>query len=403
MQKLKKTNRLLNVNYAIRGPILEEANRMQERGEKILKLNIGNPAPFGFAPEPELLEKCKQALTSSLGYSESKGVRATREAIVDYCRYKGIERVNVNDIFTGNGVSELIVMTMQAFLNRGDEVLVPSPDYPLWSSAVCLCGGVPVYYRCDEQADWAPDLESMRRSISSRTRGIVLINPNNPTGAVYPKEVLTEIAQIARENHLVVFADEIYDRLLYDDVEHTSFASVAPDLLTVTYNGLSKSHLVTGFRAGWMCLCGDTEGAEEFRDGLNTLASMRLCSNVPAQSIVPFALSERQVGPLYYPGGRMYEQREFIYNALNSIPGISVVKPKGTFYIFPRLDRERFGITDDEQFARDLLVQKKVLVVQGTGFHWEEPDHFRIAFLPEVEDLRHGMEELADFLSAYHQ
>lgn len=404
MQQLKKSNRLQNVNYEIRGPVLEEADRMAAAGEKILKLNIGNPAPFGFKPDEQLMQIMREQLLTSQGYSESKGIRVAREAIAEYCAYKGIEGVTADDIFTGNGVSEMIIMTMQAFLNHGDEILVPAPDYPLWSSAVCLCGGTPVYYPCDEQADWAPDLDAMRRCITPRTRGIVIINPNNPTGAVYSKEILLGIVQIAREHNLVIFSDEIYDRLLMDGVEHTSIASLAPDLFTATYNGLSKSHLVTGFRCGWMCLCGNKSGIENFREGLNTLASLRLCSNVPAQSIVPFALSQRdKVDPLYQPGGRVYEQREFIVNALNSIPGVSAVKPQATFYIFPRLDTKKFGITDDKKFAVDLLRQKKILIVPGTGFHWDTPDHFRIVYLPKMQELETGMQELADFLSSYRQ
>ncbi len=403
MKTYSKSTKLNNVCYDIRGPVMDEANRMIAHGEKILKLNIGNPAPFGFTCPDYIMNEMTENLKNAEGYSDSKGIDEARQAIADYCAYKGIEGVQHGDIYTGNGVSELIVMVMQGLLNNGDEVLVPAPDYPLWTASVTLAGGTAVHYICDEQSEWYPDVEDMRKKITDKTKAIVIINPNNPTGAVYPREVLEQIAQLARENELILFSDEIYDRLLMDGVTHTSIASLAPDVFTVTFNGLSKSHRVAGFRCGWMTLCGDKSRVKGYIEGLNMLSSMRLCSNVPSQYIIKKALAELdKPDPLLLPGGRIYEQREFIYNALNSIDGISAVKPKAAFYIFPKIDAERFGITDDEQFVLDLLRQRKIMLVHGGGFHWEKPDHFRIVYLPEISTLKKATDEMADFLKDYH-
>ena len=400
MREFTKSRKLDYVCYDIRGPVLDEANRMEAEGQKILKLNIGNPAPFDFDAPQEIIDD----MAYQQGYSDSKGIFSARKAIMQYCQIKKIPNVGINDIYIGNGVSEMIVMCMQGLLDNGDEILVPSPDYPLWTAAVTLAGGTAVHYICDEQADWYPDMDDIRSKVTDRTKGIVVINPNNPTGALYPKEVLEEIVEIARQNHLIIFADEIYDRLLMDGLVHTAIASLAPDLFTVSLNGLSKSHRVAGFRVGWMCLGGPKEGAKGYIEGLNMLSSMRLCSNVPAQYIIQTALGGYQsVDELLLPGGRIYDQREFIYKALNDIPGISAKKPKAAFYIFPKIDTERYGIHDDEQFALDLLREKKILIVQGSGFHWEHPDHFRVVYLPNVLDLERAMEGLADFLSTYHQ
>ncbi len=404
MREFTKSRKLDYVCYDIRGPVLDEANRMEAEGQKILKLNIGNPAPFDFDAPQEIIDDMAYHLRKAQGYSDSKGIFSARKAIMQYCQIKKIPNVGINDIYIGNGVSEMIVMCMQGLLDNGDEILVPSPDYPLWTAAVTLAGGTAVHYICDEQADWYPDMDDIRSKVTDRTKGIVVINPNNPTGALYPKEVLEEIVEIARQNHLIIFADEIYDRLLMDGLVHTAIASLAPDLFTVSLNGLSKSHRVAGFRVGWMCLGGPKEGAKGYIEGLNMLSSMRLCSNVPAQYIIQTALGGYQsVDELLLPGGRIYDQREFIYKALNDIPGISTKKPKAAFYIFPRIDTERYGIHDDEQFALDLLREKKILIVQGSGFHWEHPDHFRVVYLPNVLDLERAMEGLADFLSTYHQ
>ena len=404
MREFTKSRKLDYVCYDIRGPVLDEANRMEAEGQKILKLNIGNPAPFDFDAPQEIIDDMAYHLRKAQGYSDSKGIFAARKAIMQYCQIKKIPNVGINDIYIGNGVSEMIVMCMQGLLDNGDEILVPSPDYPLWTAAVTLAGGTAVHYICDEQADWYPDMDDIRSKVTDRTKGIVVINPDNPTGALYPKEVLEEIVEIARQNHLIIFADEIYDRLLMDGLVHTAIASLAPDLFTVSLNGLSKSHRVAGFRVGWMCLGGPKEGAKGYIEGLNMLSSMRLCSNVPAQYIIQTALGGYQsVDELLLPGGRIYDQREFIYKALNDIPGISAKKPKAAFYIFPKIDTERYGIHDDEQFALDLLREKKILIVQGSGFHWEHPDHFRVVYLPNVLDLERAMEGLADFLSTYHQ
>ena len=404
MRKFEKSTKLDNVCYDIRGPVMDEANRMIAEGVNVLKLNIGNPAPHGFHAPDEVIKDMAYNLRDTEGYSDSKGLFSARRAIMQYCQLKHIPNVGIDDIYTGNGVSELITMSMQGLLNPGDEILVPMPDYPLWTASVTLAGGTAVHYLCDEQADWYPDIDDMRSKITPNTKGIVVINPNNPTGALYPKAVLEEIVQLARENDLILFADEIYDRLVMDGEEHVALASLAPDLLTISFNGLSKSHRVAGYRIGWMCLCGNKSNAKGYIEGLNLLSSMRLCSNVPAQSIVQTSLGGTQSSDeLLLPGGRIYEQREFIYNALKDIPGVSVVKPKAAFYIFPKLDSEKFHITDDEQFALDLLRRKKILITCGTGFNWKDPDHFRIVYLPNLEILKKATTELADFLSTYHQ
>ncbi|HJD27988.1 MAG TPA: aminotransferase class I/II-fold pyridoxal phosphate-dependent enzyme [Candidatus Blautia avicola] len=404
MSTFRKSSKLDDVCYDVRGPVLDEANRMQESGIDVLKLNIGNPAPFGFSAPEEVILDMIYNLRESQGYSDSKGIFSARKAIMQYCQLKNIPDVTINDIYTGNGVSELISILTLALLNDGDEILVPSPDYPLWTGCVSLAGGKPVHYICDEESDWYPDLEDMKSKITDKTKAIVIINPNNPTGAVYPEEILRKIADIAREHDLMIFSDEIYDRLVMDGIKHTSIASLAPDLFCITLNGLSKSHMVAGFRVGWMVLSGAKDKARDYIEGLNMLSNMRLCSNVPAQSIVQTALGGYQsVNEYLVPGGRIYEQREYIYKAINDIPGLSAVKPKAAFYIFPKIDVKKFHIYDDEKFALDFLREKKVLVTHGKGFNWDKPDHFRIVYLPRVEELKTATEKLADFLKTYHQ
>ncbi len=404
MRTFEKSHKLDNVSYDIRGPVMDEANRMEAMGMRILKLNIGNPAPFRFTAPDEMIRDMIYNLRDTEGYSDSKGMFSARKAIMQYCQLKNIPNVDIGDIYTGNGVSELITMSMQGLLNNGDEVLVPMPDYPLWTASVTLAGGTAVHYMCDEQADWYPDIDDIKSKITSRTKGIVVINPNNPTGALYPKELLEEIVEVARQNELIIFADEIYDRLVMDGLKHVALGSLCPDLLCVNLNGLSKSHRVAGWRIGWMALSGDKSKAKGYIEGLNMLSSMRLCSNVPGQSIIQTAIGGIQTSDEYImPGGRIYEQREVIYNALNEIPGVSVVKPKAAFYIFPKLDIKKYNITDDEQFALDFLKKKKILISHGRGFHWNKPDHFRIVYLPEPEQLEFACSELADFLSKYHQ
>ena len=404
MRTFDKSSKLNDVCYDIRGPVMDEASHMEQEGMNILKLNIGNPAPYHlFAPD-EIIVDMIYNLRDTQGYSESKGLFNARKAIMQYCQIKKIPNVGINDIYTGNGASELITMSLQGLLENGDEILVPAPDYPLWTASVTLAGGKAVHYRCDEQSDWYPDIADMRSKVTDRTKGIVVINPNNPTGALYPREVLEQIVQVARENDLILFADEIYDRLVMDDLEHVALGSLAPDLLCVNINGLSKSHRVAGFRCGWMCLSGDKSRAQGYIAGLNLLSSMRLCSNVPGQSIIQTALGGYQsANELLVPGGRIYEQREYIYNALNDIPGISAVKPKAAFYIFPKMDVKKFNILDDEKFALDLLKEKRILITHGRGFHWDEPDHFRIVYLPEMERLQKAVTKLTDFFSHYTQ
>ena len=400
----KKSSKLNNVLYDVRGPVVDEAERMESSGVQILKLNIGNPAPFGFRTPDEVIYDMRQQLTECEGYSPAKGLFAARKAIMQYAQLKNIPNVTIEDIYTGNGVSELINLSMSALLDDGDEILIPSPDYPLWTACATLAGGKAVHYLCDEQSDWYPDLADIRKKITRRTKAIVIINPNNPTGALYPKEVLEGIVEIARQHHLIIFSDEIYDRLVMDDGEHISIASLAPDLFCVTFSGLSKSHMIAGFRIGWMILSGNKAIAQDYIEGIRMLSNMRLCSNVPAQSIVQTALGGYQsVSNYLTPGGRIYEQRECIYQALKDIPGLSVVKPKAAFYMFPKLDVKKFHITNDEQFALDLLRDKKILLIHGGGFHWEQPDHFRVVYLPRIEVLKESADKIADFLSYYQQ
>ena len=402
MRTFEKSRKLDNVCYDVRGPVVEEANRMMAKHIDILKLNIGNPAPFGFRAPHEIIDDMQARLIDAEGYSDSKGIFPARKAIMQYNQLKGIPDVGVNDIYIGNGVSELITMTMQGLLDDGDEILIPAPDYPLWTAAANLAGGKPVHYICDEQADWMPDLDDMEAKITSRTKGIVIINPNNPTGALYPKDILERIADIARRHELIIFADEIYDRLVMDGEKHVSIASLAPDMLVVTFNGLSKSHRIAGFRSGWISLSGDKSRAKGYIEGLNMLSSMRLCANVPAQMIVQTALGGYQsVDQYLMPGGRIYEQREYIWKALNDIPGVSAVKPKAAFYIFPKLDLDMYPVTDDQQFALELLKEQKVLIVQGTGFNWPEHDHFRVVYLPRIEALKVAVDRMRTFLEHY--
>ncbi|WP_236022592.1 aminotransferase class I/II-fold pyridoxal phosphate-dependent enzyme [Bifidobacterium phasiani] len=404
MRRFSKSSKLDNVLYDVRGPVVDEAMRMEADGTNVLKLNIGNPAPFGFRTPDEVVYDMRQQLTDCEGYSPAKGLFSARKAIMQYAQLKGLPNVSIEDIYTGNGVSELINLSMSALLDTGDEVLVPSPDYPLWTACVNLAGGTAVHYVCDEQSEWYPDMDDIRAKITDRTKAIVIINPNNPTGALYPREVLQQIVDIAREHQLIIFSDEIYDRLVMDGLEHISIASMAPDLFCVTFSGLSKSHMIAGYRIGWMVLSGNKRVATDYIEGLNMLSNMRLCSNVPAQSIVQTALGGHQsVNDYIVPGGRIYEQREYIYEALNSIPGITAVKPKAAFYIFPKIDVKKFNISNDEQFALDLLRDEKLLIVQGSGFNWRQPDHFRIVYLPRVEVLKDATNRLTDFLSYYRQ
>ncbi len=404
MRQFKKSTKLDNVLYDVRGPVVDEAKRMEHAGVNVLKLNIGNPAPFGFRTPDEVVYDMGRQLADCEGYSDSKGLFSARKAIMQYSQIKGLPNVTISDIFTGNGVSELINLCMQALLDYGDEILIPSPDYPLWTACATLAGGTPVHYICDEQAEWYPDIDDIRSKITPHTKAIVVINPNNPTGALYPREVLQEIVDIAREYGLMIFSDEIYDRLVMDGEEHVSIASMAPDLFCITFSGLSKSHMIAGYRIGWMVLSGNKRIAQDYILGLNMLSNMRLCSNVPAQSIVQTALwGHQSVKDYVVPGGRIYEQRNYVYEALNSIPGITAVKPKAAFYIFPKIDAKKFNITDDVQFALDLLRDKKLLIVQGSGFNWKQPDHFRVVYLPRIEVLSEAMNKLEDFLRYYRQ
>ena len=399
-----KSNKLDNVLYDIRGPVVDEAARMEEQGLNVLKLNIGNPATFGFRAPDEVVTDIRSAIVDCEGYSDSRGIVSARKAIMQYAQIKHIPNVNMRDIYTGNGASELIQLALHALVNDGDEVLVPAPDYPLWTACVNLAGGKAVHYLCDEESDWMPDLADVEAKITDRTKAIVVINPNNPTGALYPKEVLEQIVEIARRHGLMIMADEIYDRLVMDGAKHISIASLAPDLLCVTFNGLSKSHMVCGFRVGWMVFSGNKEIGRDYINGGNMLSNMRLCSNVPGQSIIQTALwGYQSVNEYIVPGGRIYEQREVIYDALNSIPGISVKKPKAAFYIFPKIDIKKFNITDDNKFALDLLKQKRVLVVPGRGFNWPDPDHFRIVYLPRVQVLQEAAKKLSSFFETYQQ
>ncbi|MBO5332807.1 MAG: pyridoxal phosphate-dependent aminotransferase [Clostridia bacterium] len=404
MRTFNKSTKLDDVCYDIRGPVMDEAVRMESEGQRILKLNIGNPAPFGFAAPDEIIRDMMYNLRECEGYSDSKGMFSARKAIMQYCQLKGIKGVDVNDIYIGNGVSEMITMSMQGLLDNGDEILVPSPDYPLWTASVTLAGGNAVHYMCDEQNEWNPDIDDIKKKITPKTKGIVVINPNNPTGALYSDETLKEIVEIARQNGLVLFADEIYDRLVMDGLTHTALASLAPDVPCISFNGLSKSHRVAGFRVGWMVISGDKKRIKGYIEGLNLLSSMRLCSNVPAQSIVQTALGGVQsVDELLLPGGRIYEQREFVYNALCEIDGVSVVKPKAAFYIFPKLDAKKFNLHDDEKLVLDFLKAKKVLLMHGKGFNYPTPDHLRIVYLPRRRILGEAMDSFKDFLADYRQ
>ena len=404
MRTFEKSSKLDHVSYDIRGPVVAQAAAMEAQGEKVLKLNIGNPYPFGFSAPKAVLDEMVDRIQSSQGYSDSKGLSEAREAILSYCKKKNLPNVGCEDIYTGNGVSELISIAMQALLNDGDEILIPAPDYSLWTASATLSGGNVVHYICDEKSDWYPDLDDIRRKITDKTKAIVVINPNNPTGALYPREVLEQIVQVAREHELIIFCDEIYDRLVMDGLEHVSIASLAPDLFCVTFSGLSKSHMIAGFRIGWMVLSGNKKIARDYMEGLKMLSNMRLCSNVPAQSIVQTALGGYQSVKSYLvPGGRIYDQREFIYKALTDIPGISAVKPKAAFYLFPKIDVKKFNITDDEKFVLDLLRDKRILLIHGGGFNWKQPDHFRVVYLPRVEVLKEAAAGIADFFSYYHQ
>ncbi|MDD3403058.1 MAG: aminotransferase class I/II-fold pyridoxal phosphate-dependent enzyme [Hespellia sp.] len=404
MREFKKSTKLDNVLYDVRGPVVEEAARMEDLGTRILKLNIGNPAPFGFVTPDEVVYDMSKQLTECEGYSAAKGLFSARKAIMQYAQVKNLPNVAIDDIYTGNGVSELINLSMSALLDDGDEILIPSPDYPLWTACATLAGGTPVHYICDEQSEWYPDMADIEKKITDRTKALVIINPNNPTGALYPREVLQQIVEIARRHQLIIFSDEIYDRLVMDGEEHVSIASLAPDLFCVTFSGLSKSHMIAGYRIGWMVLSGNKRIAKDYMEGLNMLSNMRLCSNVPAQSIVQTALGGHQsVKDYIMPGGRVYEQRDYIYKALNDIPGITAVKPKAGFYIFPKMDVKKFNITNDENFALDLLREKKILIVHGNGFNWKQPDHFRIVYLPRIEVLENAMVKMKDFLSTYRQ
>ena len=404
MKPIVRAGRMKPVHSDIRGPLFVEAMKRQKQGIDILKLNTGNPATFGFGLPDSIKNALIEHLQDGVGYCDFKGMPQARQAICDYETSKGIKGITSDDVFIGNGVSEVVSFALTPLLNDGDEVLVPSPSYSLWGNSVYLEDGKPVFYTCDEQANWYPDIKDIRSKITDKTKAIVIINPNNPTGAVYPKEILEQIVQIAREKELIIFSDEIYDRLVMDGYEHTSIASLAPDVFCVTFSGLSKSHMIAGFRIGWMILSGAKDKAKGYIEGIKMLSSMRLCSNVPAQSIVQTALGGYQSVTEYIkPGGRVYEQRECIYNALKDIPGISVVKPHAAFYIFPKIDTEKFNITNDEQFALDFLHEKQVLIVPGKGFNWMKPDHFRIVYLPNIRQLEKSMEKLREFLRTYQQ
>jgi alanine-synthesizing transaminase len=399
-----KSAKLANVCYDIRGPVLARAREMEEEGHRVIKLNIGNLAPFGFDAPEEIVQDVIHNLPEAAGYSDSKGLFAARKAVQQYAQEKGVAGVTIDDVFIGNGASELIVMAMQGLLNTGDEVLVPAPDYPLWTAAVTLGGGTARHYLCDEGAGWMPDMADIRAKITPNTRALVLINPNNPTGAVYPEPVLRELVEIARQHRLVVFADEIYDKTLYDGASHTSIASLADDVLFVTLNGLSKNYRACGYRAGWMVVSGAKRAARDYMDGLGILASMRLCSNVPAQFAIQTALGGYQtIRDLVSPGGRLCRQRDLAYELLTAIPGVSCVKPQGAMYLFPRLDPKVYPIADDQRFILDLLEAERVLLVQGTGFNWPTPDHFRIVFLPHEDDLREALARIGRHFERYRR
>ncbi len=406
MKTISKSAKLANVGYDIRGPVLDKARQMEDEGHKIIKLNIGNVAAFGLMPPDEIVQDMIRNLPSQVaaGYTDSKGLFAPRKAVVHYTQEKGIAGVTVDDVYLGNGASELIAMSMNALLDAGDEVLIPAPDYPLHTAVVSLSGGTPVHYRCDEGSGWLPDLDDIRAKVSTRTKAIVVINPNNPTGALYPVDLLRDIVEIARRHQLIVFADEIYDKTLYDGAAHTSIASLADDVLFVTYNGLSKNYRSCGYRAGWMVVSGDKRHARDYIEGLNMLASMRLCANTPGQLAIQTALGGYQsIKDLVAPTGRLCRQRDLAYQLLSQIPGVSVVKPQAALYMFPRLDPKVYPIADDQQFAYDLLAAEKVLIVQGTGFNWPEPDHFRVVFLPNSDDLVEAIGRIERFLAHYRR
>jgi alanine-synthesizing transaminase len=404
LKTIAKSSKLADVCYDIRGPVLDKARQMEEEGHRIIKLNIGNLAVFGFDPPDEIMQDMIRNLPAAAGYTDSKGLFAPRKAVVHYTQEKGIRGVGVDDVYLGNGASELIVLALNALLDSGDEILVPAPDYPLWTAAVSLSGGRPVHYRCDEGADWLPDLDDLRRKITPATRGLVVINPNNPTGALYPPALLAELVEIARRHELIVFADEIYDKTLYDGHTHTAIASLADDILFVSLNGLSKNYRSCGYRAGWMVVSGDKRHARDYIEGLNMLASMRLCANTPGQLAIQTALGGYQsIRDLVAPGGRLCRQRDLAHELLAQIPGVSVVKPKGALYMFPRLDPRVYPIEDDQRFAYELLAEEKVLIVQGTGFNWPHPDHFRLVFLPNADDLADAIGRIARFLDHYRR
>ena len=400
MKTIQKSSKLANVCYDIRGPVLDKARQMEDEGQKIIKLNIGNIAAFGIEPPDEIVQDMIRNLPSAAGYTDSKGLFAPRKSVVHYTQEKHIAGVNIDDVYLGNGASELITMSLNALLDVGDEILVPAPDYPLWTASVSLSGGKPVHYLCDEGAGWLPDLDDIRRKITPATRGIVVINPNNPTGALYPDEVLLAIVEIARQHQLIVFADEIYDKTVYDGASHTSIASLADDVLFVSYNGLSKNYRACGYRAGWMVVSGDKRHATDYIEGLNMLASMRLCANTPGQLAIQTALGGYQsIKDLVAPTGRLGRQRNLAYELLSQIPGVSVVKARAALYMFPRLDPKIYPIADDQQFAYELLAEEKVLIVQGTGFNWIAPDHFRMVFLPNSDDLTEAIGRIDRFLA----
>jgi len=405
MTTILKSDKLNQVCYDIRGPVLQEAKRLEEEGHSITKLNIGNPAPFGLCAPDEIIQDVMRNLVNCQGYSDSKGVYYARKAVMQYCQEKGFpDDVDVDDIFIGNGVSELIVMSMQALLNNDDEMLIPAPDYPLWTAAVSLSGGNPVHYMCDEENEWQPDLADIESKITPKTRGIVVINPNNPTGAVYTKETLLALLEIARKHNLIVFADEIYDKIIYDDAVHIALASLADDLLMISFNGLSKSYRVAGFRAGWMVISGAKDHARDFIEGMELLASMRLCSNVPGQHAIQTSLGGYQsINDLVKPGGRLYEQMDYSWKMLNQLEGVSCVRPKGALYLFAKLDPEIYRIEDDQKFVLQLLQQEKILLVQGSAFNWPKTDHFRLVFLSRREDMDGVMEKMDRFLRQYRE
>ncbi|MDK9725489.1 MAG: pyridoxal phosphate-dependent aminotransferase [Sterolibacteriaceae bacterium MAG5] len=404
MQPIAKSAKLANVCYDIRGPVLERAKQMEDEGHRIIKLNIGNLGAFGFDSPEEIQQDMIRNLPAASGYSDSKGIFPARKAVMHYTQQKQVKGVTIDDIYLGNGVSELIVMAMNALLNSGDEVLVPAPDYPLWTAAVSLSGGTPRHYLCDESNGWLPDLDDIRAKITPNTRALVVINPNNPTGAVYPDDLLKELVAIARENDLILYADEVYDKVIYDGVKHTSLASLSEDVLTITFNGLSKNYRSCGYRAGWMVVSGEKRPARDYIEGLDMLASMRLCANVPGQYAIQTALGGYQsINDLVAPGGRMCRQRDVAHELITSIPGVSCVKPKATLYMFPRLDPKMYPIADDQEFILELLQEQRVLLVQGTGFNWPNPDHFRLVFLPHEDDLREAIGRIARFLESYRK